>query len=103
MEVFWCGFLTSNADGAVGVYPVRPQLPAVGGLEGVGEVYSVGSAVKGLCLVMGSSISDSTLFWYLAFAKFYFAEIIKDFALILALFTCTLKVKFAQIYPETFP
>nr|POE81427.1 putative trans-2-enoyl-coa reductase, mitochondrial [Quercus suber] len=31
-----------------GVYLVRPQLPAVGGFEGVGEVYSVGSAVKGL-------------------------------------------------------
>ena len=35
---FWC----------IGVYPVRPQVPAVGGYEGVGEVYSVGSAVKGL-------------------------------------------------------
>lgn len=32
----------------VGVYPVRPQLPAVGGYEGVGEVYAVGSAVKNL-------------------------------------------------------
>ncbi|KAL4610325.1 hypothetical protein ACB092_08G042800 [Castanea dentata] len=40
--------LKSNADGAVGVYPVRPQVPAVGGYEGVGEVFSVGSAVKGL-------------------------------------------------------
>ena len=48
LEVFWCGFLTSNADGAVGVYHVRPQLPTVGGFEGVGEVYSVGSTVKGL-------------------------------------------------------
>ncbi|KAK7832917.1 enoyl-[acyl-carrier-protein] reductase [Quercus suber] len=38
----------SNADGAAGVYPVRPQVPAVGGYEGVGEVFSVGSAVKGL-------------------------------------------------------
>jgi trans-2-enoyl-CoA reductase len=35
-------------DVAVGVYPVRPQVPAVGGYEGVGEVHSVGSAVKGL-------------------------------------------------------
>jgi NADPH:quinone reductase-like Zn-dependent oxidoreductase len=41
-------FLKSNADGDVGVYPVRPQVPAVGGYEGVGEVHSVGSAVKGL-------------------------------------------------------
>ncbi|OVA18202.1 Alcohol dehydrogenase superfamily [Macleaya cordata] len=30
------------------VYPVRPPLPAVGGYEGVGEVQSLGSAVKGL-------------------------------------------------------
>jgi len=35
-------------DVAVGVYPVRPQVPAVGGYEGVAEVHSVGSAVKGL-------------------------------------------------------
>lgn len=31
-----------------GVYPVRPVPPAVGGYEGVGEVYNVGSGVKGL-------------------------------------------------------
>lgn len=35
-------------DVAVGVYPVRPQVPAVGGYEGVGEIHSVGSAVEGL-------------------------------------------------------
>lgn len=33
----------------IGVYPVRPEVPAVGGYEGVGEVHSLGSAVKGLC------------------------------------------------------
>lgn len=33
----------------IGVYPVRPPVPAVGGYEGVGEVHCVGSAVKGLC------------------------------------------------------
>lgn len=27
---------------------MRPQVPAVGGYEGVGEVQSIGSAVKGL-------------------------------------------------------
>ena len=27
---------------------MRPETPAVGGYEGVGEVYSIGSAVKGL-------------------------------------------------------
>ncbi|KAF3657960.1 putative trans-2-enoyl-CoA reductase, mitochondrial [Capsicum annuum] len=30
------------------VYPVRPPIPAVGGYEGVGEVHTIGSAVKGL-------------------------------------------------------
>lgn len=40
--------LKLNADAAIGVYPVRPQVPAIGGYEGVGEVHSVGSAVKGL-------------------------------------------------------
>lgn len=29
-----------------GVYPNGPALPAVGGGEGVGEIHSVGSAVK---------------------------------------------------------
>lgn len=35
-------------SGFIGVYPVKPQIPAVGGYEGVGEVHSLGSAVKGL-------------------------------------------------------
>ncbi|KAF3455084.1 hypothetical protein FNV43_RR05532 [Rhamnella rubrinervis] len=38
----------SDINRIEGVYPVRPQLPAVGGYEGVGEVHSVGSGVKGL-------------------------------------------------------
>lgn len=38
----------SLLSGIVGVYPVRPQVPAVGGYEGVGEVHSLGSAVTGL-------------------------------------------------------
>lgn len=33
-----------------GVYPSRATLPAVGGGEGVGHIYSVGSAVKTLSL-----------------------------------------------------
>lgn len=48
-----------------GVYPVRPQVPAVGGYEGVGEVHSVGSAVKGLLpgdLVIPSPPSFGTFF-----------------------------------------
>lgn len=31
-----------------GVYPVKPPLPATPGYEGIGEVLSVGSAVKNL-------------------------------------------------------
>lgn len=32
----------------LGVYPVRPPVPAIGGYEGVGEVYAVGSKVNAL-------------------------------------------------------
>ncbi|XP_042428539.1 enoyl-[acyl-carrier-protein] reductase, mitochondrial-like [Zingiber officinale] len=32
----------------LGVYPVRPPVPAIGGYEGVGEVYSLGSGVSNL-------------------------------------------------------
>ncbi|KAL3653107.1 hypothetical protein CASFOL_002788 [Castilleja foliolosa] len=38
----------SDINRIEGVYPVRPPVPAVGGYEGIGEVHSVGSAVKGL-------------------------------------------------------
>ncbi|KAI3450496.1 hypothetical protein Pfo_007161 [Paulownia fortunei] len=38
----------SDINRIEGVYPVRPPVPAVGGYEGVGEIHSVGSAVKGL-------------------------------------------------------
>lgn len=33
-----------------GVYPIRPNLPAIGGNEGVGKVVQVGKSVKGLAL-----------------------------------------------------
>lgn len=36
----------SDINRIEGVYPVRPQVPAVGGYEGVGQVHSLGSAVK---------------------------------------------------------
>lgn len=36
----------SDINRIEGVYPVRPVPPAVGGYEGVGEVYAVGSDVK---------------------------------------------------------
>ncbi|OWM67957.1 hypothetical protein CDL15_Pgr017525 [Punica granatum] len=38
----------SDVNRIEGVYPVRPEVPAVGGYEGVGEVYSTGAAVKDL-------------------------------------------------------
>ncbi|CAA7038201.1 unnamed protein product [Microthlaspi erraticum] len=38
----------SDINRIEGVYPVRPPVPAVGGYEGVGEVYAVGSRVNGL-------------------------------------------------------
>lgn len=38
----------SDINRIEGVYPVRPPVPAIGGYEGVGEVYSVGSAVRGI-------------------------------------------------------
>uniref|UniRef100_A0A7C8YHS5 Enoyl-[acyl-carrier-protein] reductase, mitochondrial n=1 Tax=Opuntia streptacantha TaxID=393608 RepID=A0A7C8YHS5_OPUST len=36
----------SDINRIEGVYPVRPQPPAVGGYEGVGEVHAVGSSVN---------------------------------------------------------
>ncbi|XP_057548911.1 enoyl-[acyl-carrier-protein] reductase, mitochondrial isoform X1 [Amaranthus tricolor] len=38
----------SDINRIEGVYPVRPVPPAVGGYEGVGEVYAVGCGVQGL-------------------------------------------------------
>lgn len=38
----------SDINRIEGVYPVRPQPPATGGYEGVGEVYAVGSSVQSL-------------------------------------------------------
>ncbi|KAJ0240363.1 Enoyl-[acyl-carrier-protein] reductase [Hirschfeldia incana] len=38
----------SDINRIEGVYPVRPPVPAVGGYEGVGEVYAVGSNVNSL-------------------------------------------------------
>ncbi|ESQ37445.1 hypothetical protein EUTSA_v10002573mg [Eutrema salsugineum] len=38
----------SDINRIEGVYPVRPPVPAIGGYEGVGEVYTVGSKVNGL-------------------------------------------------------
>ncbi|WOK95523.1 hypothetical protein Cni_G04230 [Canna indica] len=38
----------SDINRIEGVYPVRPPVPAIGGYEGVGEVYSLGSGVSNL-------------------------------------------------------
>ncbi|KAL3530660.1 hypothetical protein ACH5RR_009982 [Cinchona calisaya] len=38
----------SDINRIEGVYPVRPPVPAVGGYEGVGEVYAIGSEVKSI-------------------------------------------------------
>lgn len=40
----------SDINRIEGVYPVRPPVPAIGGYEGVGEIHSLGSAVKDLSL-----------------------------------------------------
>ncbi|CAN6471037.1 unnamed protein product [Victoria cruziana] len=40
----------SDINRIEGVYPVRPPVPAIGGYEGVGEVFSLGSAVRNLSL-----------------------------------------------------
>ncbi|KAK4492013.1 hypothetical protein RD792_002801 [Penstemon davidsonii] len=60
----------SDINRIQGVYPVRPEVPAIGGYEGVGEVYSIGSAVKGLDkgdLVIPSPPSSGT--WQTYFVK----------------------------------
>ncbi|VVB11123.1 unnamed protein product [Arabis nemorensis] len=53
----------SDINQIEGVYPVRPPVPAVGGIEGVGQVYTVGSMVKSLSLgdfVIPSPLSSGT-------------------------------------------
>uniref|UniRef100_A0A1J3IGM5 Enoyl-[acyl-carrier-protein] reductase, mitochondrial n=2 Tax=Noccaea caerulescens TaxID=107243 RepID=A0A1J3IGM5_NOCCA len=53
----------SDINQIEGVYPVRPSLPAIGGQEGVGQVYTVGSRVKFLSpgdWVIPSPLSSGT-------------------------------------------
>ncbi|XP_042510131.1 enoyl-[acyl-carrier-protein] reductase, mitochondrial isoform X2 [Macadamia integrifolia] len=53
----------SDINRIEGVYPVRPPVPAIGGYEGVGEVQSLGSAVRGLSpgdWVIPSPLSSGT-------------------------------------------
>ncbi|XP_074567921.1 enoyl-[acyl-carrier-protein] reductase, mitochondrial [Curcuma longa] len=53
----------SDINRIEGVYPVRPPVPAIGGYEGVGEVYSIGSGVSNLSVgdwVIPSPLSFGT-------------------------------------------
>ncbi|XP_021278044.1 enoyl-[acyl-carrier-protein] reductase, mitochondrial [Herrania umbratica] len=71
----------SDINRIEGVYPVRPQVPAVGGYEGVGEVYSVGSAVTGLSagdLVIPSPPSSGTWQTYVVKDQDMWHKISKD-------------------------
>lgn len=71
----------SDINRIEGVYPVRPQVPAVGGYEGVGEVHSVGSAVKGLLpgdWVIPSPPSSGTWQTYLVKDQSVWHKISKD-------------------------
>ncbi|XP_068311541.1 enoyl-[acyl-carrier-protein] reductase, mitochondrial [Pyrus communis] len=71
----------SDINRIEGVYPVRPQVPAVGGYEGVGEVQSIGSAVKGLSpgdLVIPSPPSFGTWQTYIVKDQSVWHKINKD-------------------------
>ncbi|XP_018818905.1 enoyl-[acyl-carrier-protein] reductase, mitochondrial [Juglans regia] len=71
----------SDINRIEGVYPVRPQVPAIGGYEGVGEVHSVGSAVKGLSpgdWVIPSPPSSGTWQTYIVKDQSIWHKVIKD-------------------------
>lgn len=71
----------SDINRIEGVYPVRPPLPAVGGYEGVGEVLSVGSAVKHLSpgdWVIPSPPSSGTWQTYIVKEESVWHKISKD-------------------------
>lgn len=64
-----------------GVYPVRPQVPAVAGYEGVGEVHSMGSAVSNLAVgdwVIPSPPSFGTWQTYIVKEESFWHKISKD-------------------------
>ncbi|KAJ8768618.1 hypothetical protein K2173_023522 [Erythroxylum novogranatense] len=71
----------SDINRIEGVYPVRPPVPAVGGYEGVGEVYSLGSAVKDLSLgdwVIPSPPSSGTWQTYVVKEQSVWHKVNKD-------------------------
>ncbi|KAG9453859.1 hypothetical protein H6P81_006763 [Aristolochia fimbriata] len=71
----------SDINRIEGVYPVRPPVPAVGGYEGVGEVYAVGSAVRNLSIgdwVIPSPPSFGTWQNYIVKEESVWHKVIKD-------------------------
>lgn len=71
----------SDINRIEGVYPVRPQLPAVAGYEGVGEVHSVGPAVSRLAVgdwVIPSPPSSGTWQTYMVKEESAWHKITKD-------------------------
>ncbi|XP_047314038.1 enoyl-[acyl-carrier-protein] reductase, mitochondrial-like [Impatiens glandulifera] len=71
----------SDINRIEGVYPVRPDVPAVGGYEGVGEVHCLGSAVKGLSpgdMVIPSPPSSGTWQTYVVKDQSMWHKIDKD-------------------------
>ncbi|KAI6685729.1 hypothetical protein NL676_031642 [Syzygium grande] len=71
----------SDINSIEGVYPVRPQVPAVGGREGVGKVHLVGSAVKDLSpgdWVIPSPLSFGTWQTYIVKDRRVWQKIDKD-------------------------
>lgn len=71
----------SDINRMEGVYPVRPQVPAVAGYEGVGEVHSLGSAVSNLAVgdwVIPSPLSFGTWQTYIVKDESAWHKISKD-------------------------
>uniref|UniRef100_A0A251UM60 Enoyl-[acyl-carrier-protein] reductase, mitochondrial n=1 Tax=Helianthus annuus TaxID=4232 RepID=A0A251UM60_HELAN len=71
----------SDINQIQGVYPVKPQLPTVGGREGAGVVHSVGSAIRDLSpgdLVMVSPPSAGTWQTHVVKDKVFWHKLDKD-------------------------
>ncbi|XP_043697572.1 enoyl-[acyl-carrier-protein] reductase, mitochondrial [Telopea speciosissima] len=71
----------SDINRIEGVYPVRPPVPAIGGYEGVGEVQSLGSAVRDLSpgdWVIPSPLSFGTWQTYIVKEESAWHKINKD-------------------------
>jgi NADPH:quinone reductase-like Zn-dependent oxidoreductase len=67
----------SDINRIQGVYPVRPEPPAVGGYEGVGEVHSVGAAVTAFSpgdwvIPSPPSFGTSSISYFQFFINYYY-------------------------------